>query len=38
MQPEVVAFMFAILLIVIKAGLDEIEYWRNRDAEGDDEE
>ena len=33
MQPEVMMFMFGIILVVIKAVIMTFEYWRNRDNE-----
>ena len=38
MQPEVMAFMFFIILVVIKAIVMEIEYWKDRDTMDEDEE
>ena len=31
MQPEVMLFMFAMILVTIKAAIMEIEYWKERD-------
>lgn len=31
MQPEVMLFMFAMLMVTIKAAIMSIEYWRNKD-------
>ena len=31
MQPEVMLFMFAIVLVTIKAAIMAIEDWRNKD-------
>lgn len=31
MQPEVMLFMFAMILVSIKAAAMTIEYWRDRD-------
>lgn len=33
MQPEVIAFMFVMILIVFKAAAMTVEYWRDRDKE-----
>ena len=31
MQPEAMLFMFAMILVTIKAAIMEIEYWKERD-------
>lgn len=31
MQPEVMLFMFVMVLVTIKAVIMEIEYWKERD-------
>ena len=31
MQPEVMLFMFGMILVTIKAAAMTIEYWRDRD-------
>ena len=33
MQPEVMLFMFGMILVTIKAAAMTIEYWRDRDKE-----
>ena len=33
MQPEVMLFMFGIVLVTIKAAIMEIEYWKEKDNE-----
>lgn len=33
MQPEVILFMFGLILATVKAAATNIEYWRNRDKE-----
>ena len=33
MQPEVMLFMFGMILAAIKAAIMEIEYWKERDDE-----
>jgi len=33
MQPEVMLFMFGMILVTIKAVIMTFEYWRNRDDE-----
>jgi len=33
MQPEVMLFMFAMILVTIKAAIMEIEYWKEKDNE-----
>ena len=33
MQPEVMLFMFGMILVTIKAAAMTIEYWRDRDRE-----
>jgi hypothetical protein len=33
MQPEVMLFMFAMILVTIKAAIMTIEYWKERDDE-----
>lgn len=33
MQPEVMLFMFAMILVSVKAAAMTIEYWRDRDRE-----
>lgn len=31
MQPEVMLFMFAMVLVTIKAAVMSFEYWKNKD-------
>lgn len=31
MQPEVIIFMFGMILVTIKAAAMSIEYWRDKD-------
>lgn len=33
MQPEVMLFMFGLILATVKAAAMSIEYWRDRDKE-----
>lgn len=33
MQPEVMLFMFAMILVTIKAAIMTIEYWKEKDDE-----
>lgn len=33
MQPEVMLFMFGMILVTIKAAAMTIEYWRDKDRE-----
>ena len=33
MQPEVILFMFGMILVTIKAAAMTIEYWRDKDRE-----
>lgn len=36
MQPEVMLFMFGLVLITIKAVIMEIDYWKEKDKEGEE--
>lgn len=36
MQPEVMLFMFGMVLIAIKAVIMEIDYWKEKDAEDEE--
>lgn len=37
MQPEVMLFMFGIILVTIKAVVMSVEYWREKDRGEEDE-